>query len=118
MCLDQAGRAVMPSAVCSPTHWFEVGGGVGGGHGSAQQPGGNPQERRPKCATPTLGWDLGQEGSGWGLNTTTPLHLSSGGSFDSKALTARLSPGGAEEAEMRVTWTPPSRSSSLLSVVN
>ena len=59
-----------------------------------------------------------KRGPGWGLNTTCPhLHLFSGGSFDSKALTARLSPGGAEEAEMRVTRTPPSRSSSLLRVV-
>lgn len=65
-------------------------------------------------STPGLGtW--ARRGSGWGLNSTCPhLRLSSGGSFDFKALTARLAPGGAEEAEMRETRTPPSRSSSLL----
>lgn len=82
---------------------------------------GHPQEKEAEVRTwqPTPGLGTGaKRGSGWGLNTTCPhLHLSSGGSFDSKALTARLSPGGAEEAEMRVTRTPPSRSSSLLSVV-
>ena len=66
------------------------------------------------AADPWVG-DLGQEGTWVGPEHHLPhLHLFSGGSFDSKALTACLSPGGAEEAEMRVMRTPPSRSSSLL----
>lgn len=66
------------------------------------------------AADPWVG-DLGQEGIWVGPEHHLPPPPSLlWGLFDSKALTAHLSPGGTEEAEMRVTWTPPSRSSSLL----